>query len=94
MAPAMPARRELKSMTVHDANRISVEADGVTRVTRIGSEPIRLENARGFERVADQVRVCQRMREGKRAYSVNAVDGGQELHVFSDKAFTVVVGKP
>ncbi len=87
---AVLARQALKAMTVHDDGRLTVEAVGVTRVTRIGPEPIRLENPDGFERVEHQIRVWQRMGEGKPTYSLNAIEGGHELHLFSPRPFTVV----
>jgi hypothetical protein len=90
---AVMAREKLKEMTVESENRLRVSADGVTRISHIGPEPIGLEDPAGFEEVKNQVTVWKKMREGLPAYSTNEVDGGRELHVWSPEPFTVVTGK-
>ncbi|MFW5894235.1 MAG: HEAT repeat domain-containing protein, partial [Verrucomicrobiota bacterium] len=90
---AVLAREKLVSMDVDSPDRLRVEAEGVTRVTRIGAESIQLTDAAGFEKVDDQVQVWKQMREGKKAYSINQIDGGYELHVYSPAPFIVVAEK-
>ncbi|MFW6336574.1 MAG: HEAT repeat domain-containing protein, partial [Phycisphaeraceae bacterium] len=90
---AVLAREQLVKMEPRSDSRLDVEAQGVTRVTRIGDDPIRLAGEAGFERVENQVMVWKKMREGQPAYSINKLDGGWELHVFSPEPFTVVAGQ-
>ena len=86
---AVMARQKLKEMTLETPQRLRVEAAGVTRITHIGEQEIRLANAADFEEVKNQVVVWKRMREGKPAYSRNALDGGRELHVYSPTPIVV-----
>ena len=87
---AVMARERLTDMTVEGPDRLRVDATGVTRITRIGPEPIRLANSAEFEAVDNQVLVWKRMREARKAYSRNKLDGGWELHVYSPDPVTVV----
>ncbi|MFP4027335.1 MAG: HEAT repeat domain-containing protein [Candidatus Brocadiia bacterium] len=89
---AVMAREALKEMKVKNPGELYVEADGVTRISHIGPEPIKLEDATGFEEVENQVLVWKMMREGTKAYSQNEVNGGRELHVYSPDPFTVLTG--
>ena len=87
---AVMAREALKEMTVESENRLRVSAEGVTRVSHIGPESIGLEEPAGFEEVENQVTVWKKMHEGQKAYSINEVEGGRELHVYSPDPFTVL----
>ncbi len=87
---AVLARRALKAMTVDGPDRLRVEAEGVTRVTRIGPEPIRLADSEGLLQVENQLDVWKHKYEGQDAFSVNAVEGGWELHIHSQRPFTVL----
>ena len=89
---AVMAREQLLQMEPRSDSRLDVEAKGVTRVTRIGDDPIRLAREAGFEQVENQVMVWKKMREGQPAYSINSLEGGWELHVYSPEPFTVVTG--
>ena len=90
---AVLAREKLVSMTVDNEDRLQIEAQGVTRITRIGPEPIKLADPEGFENVENQVQVWKLMREGKKAYSTNTLDGGRELHLYSPDPVTVETGQ-
>ncbi len=88
---AVLARKELLAMERLSPKRLKVHAKGVTRVSHIGPEAIRLADPDGFEQVENQVFVWKQMREGKRAFSTNDVDGGKELHFVSPDPVVVVV---
>jgi len=77
------ARTELQEMTLLNAGSLRVRARGVTRVSHIGATPLHIKDAAGFEEVKDQLEVWKAMWAGKKAYSRNPIDGGQELHFTS-----------
>ncbi|MFW6133805.1 MAG: HEAT repeat domain-containing protein, partial [Planctomycetota bacterium] len=90
---AVLAREALKGMTVESEGRLRVDAEGVTRVTHIGPERIRLTGAAAFERVDNQVHVWKLMRAGRQAYSILRIDGGWEMNVYASEPFVVETAK-
>jgi hypothetical protein len=87
---AVMARSELKEMKLLGEGTLRVHARGVTRVTHIGEQAIALKDATGFEKVEGQLDVWKAMWQGRRAYSVNALPGGRELHFVSDAPVVIV----
>lgn len=87
---AVLARKELKAMEVKGPMELAVHAVGVTRVTHIGPQAIRLSATEGFAEVEDQIQVWKAFREGKPAYSLNDVKGGKELHFVSPEPVVVL----
>jgi len=88
---AVMARTELKEMKLLDADTLRVDARGVTRVSHVGDQAIALKDAADFEEVENQIDVWKAMWEGKKAFSLNALPGGQELHFSSPEPVTILV---
>ncbi len=86
---AVMARTELKEMTLPAPNILRVDARGVTRVDHIGPARLTLADTTGFTEVPDQLAVWKAMWDGKKAFSRNPVDGGQELHFTSPEAVVI-----
>jgi hypothetical protein len=89
---AVMAREELKEMALLNAGTLRVHARGVTRVSHVGDQPIVLKEAAGFQKVEGQLDVWKAMWEGKKAFSVNDVPGGRELHFFSPDPVMLMAG--
>jgi hypothetical protein len=86
---AVMAASELKEMKLLETKRLRVHSKGVTRVTHIGEDPIKLDSRADFEEVENQLDVWKLKWEGKKAYSATQIPGGWELHFVSDEPVSV-----